>query len=220
MTILDDDDDGDATGAYASHTAQLTLNADNEYEGGRLCFFTGEPGVLSIPERPAGTLTKHDRDILHGVTRLHRGVRYSLFVVDQANGLGERDVFHLDKKAVCAILKEICFESITELKPVGCNERLDVPVSFRLLFNSSHIDLSRVGKSVTLHTALPRPESSRTRRLGAADFFDGSPAMRRVIVEGEATYNAEEQRVTFMPSTLLSFGARCTLQLNLSGIIS
>jgi len=81
------------------HTVQLTLNDDSAYDGGRLCFFTSEAGLL-IPARPAGTLTKHDGGILHGVTRLHAGVRCSLFVVDEKNGLGEKDVFILSASQV------------------------------------------------------------------------------------------------------------------------
>ena len=33
--------------------------------------------------------------VVHGVTKLHAGVRYSLFVVDVHNGLGQKDVHHL-----------------------------------------------------------------------------------------------------------------------------
>jgi ubiquitin len=83
-------------GNYATHTAQLTLNGDHEYKGGRLCFFS--QGKLSIPSRPAGTPTQHDRDVLHAVTSLHGGTRYSLFVVDTGNGLGQRDVVNIDEE--------------------------------------------------------------------------------------------------------------------------
>jgi hypothetical protein len=85
---------------------QLTLNDDSEYDGGRLCFVTGHSAQLTVPVRPAGTLTQHARDILHGVTRLHRGVRYSLFVVDRNNGLGQNDVFELDECGVRSILEQ------------------------------------------------------------------------------------------------------------------
>ena len=99
-------------GAYATYTVQLTLNDSAEYDGGRLCFVTKETCKardkihLTVPERPAGTLTGHHRDILHGVTRLHSGVRYSLFVVDQSNGLGERDVHCLDADDISGIISE------------------------------------------------------------------------------------------------------------------
>eukprot|EP00505_MAST-04D_sp_SCG-Rhode-Island_P001904 Stramenopile-MAST_4_protein_1904 len=62
---------------------------------------------LTVPERPAGTLTGHHRDILHGVTRLHSGVRYSLFVVDQSNGLGERDVHCLNAVDISGIISKM-----------------------------------------------------------------------------------------------------------------
>lgn len=75
-------------GGYASDTVQLTLNDDSEYEGGRLCFFTQARGV-EVLNRRAGDLTKHDRNVLHAVTRLTAGTRYSLLVVDRYNGLGD-----------------------------------------------------------------------------------------------------------------------------------
>ena len=70
-------------------TVQLTLNDDSEYKGGRLCFYSPEAG-MQIPSRPAGTLTVHSGAALHGVTRLASGTRYSLFVVEAANSLGEQ----------------------------------------------------------------------------------------------------------------------------------
>ena len=58
-------------------TLQLTLNSDTEYEGGSLVFATD--GKLVVPERPAGTVTIHHNDIVHGVSLLKSGVRYGLF---------------------------------------------------------------------------------------------------------------------------------------------
>ena len=78
-------------GGYASKTVQIALNDDKDYDGGKLCFVTGA-GQLSVPKRKPGTMTAHDKNILHGVTKLHSGIRYSLFVVDRSNGLGEKDV--------------------------------------------------------------------------------------------------------------------------------
>ena len=85
-------------GGYASETVQLSLNDDSEYVGGRLCFITGNG--LSVPSRPSGALTVHERNVLHGVTKMHSGVRYSLFVVDKPNGLGEKDVVCLSKNEI------------------------------------------------------------------------------------------------------------------------
>ena len=94
-------------GGYARNTVQITLNDDTEYEGGRICFVVGKDAKLIVPSRPAGTLTEHRPDVLHGVTRLHRGVRYSLFVVDLMNGLGERDVHNLDEDEVSGIARRL-----------------------------------------------------------------------------------------------------------------
>jgi hypothetical protein len=76
-------------------TVQICLNDQNEYLGGRLVFLTKHG--ISIPERKKGDMTRHSCFVLHGVTRLHSGIRYSLFVVGERNGLGDKDVFHIDK---------------------------------------------------------------------------------------------------------------------------
>ena len=76
-------------------TVQICLNDQNEYVGGRLVFLTKDG--ISIPERKKGDMTRHTCFVLHGVTRLHSGIRYSLFVVGERNGLGDKDVFHIDK---------------------------------------------------------------------------------------------------------------------------
>eukprot|EP00051_Salpingoeca_urceolata_P015562 m.202188 g.202188 ORF g.202188 m.202188 type:complete len:517 (+) comp18435_c4_seq4:211-1761(+) len=68
----------------ATRTMQVPLNGDDEYEGGRLTFVTRSHGVVQ-PTRPAGCATIHDDTILHGVSRLLRGSRYSLFFLEYAN---------------------------------------------------------------------------------------------------------------------------------------
>ena len=75
-------------GGYATTTAQLTLNNDSEYGGGRLLFF--HRGKLLEPKRPAGYLIIHSSDVMHAVTRVTDGARYSLFVVDARNGLADK----------------------------------------------------------------------------------------------------------------------------------
>ena len=80
----------------AIETAQITVNGDDEYQGGRLAFYSTNEG-LSIPVRPSGTVTVHKRAHMHGVTRLISGTRYSLFVVDGDSDLGEEGVFQVDK---------------------------------------------------------------------------------------------------------------------------
>ena len=90
-------------GGYARETVQITLNDDSEYEGGRLVFYSPDAG-LQMHKRPAGTLTKHPPRAMHGVTRLVSGKRYSLFVVDESNGDGEKDFIKVDKDIVKAIM--------------------------------------------------------------------------------------------------------------------
>ena len=99
--------DGDAA-AYArqkTQTVQLALNDDADYEGGRLCFVTGQ-GELHIPERPAGTLTIHGPRILHAVTRLTAGSRYGLFLLDKFAGLGDDQVVKAGEEEAGCVARE------------------------------------------------------------------------------------------------------------------
>ncbi len=58
-------------------TMQVAINGDDEYVGGRLVYATNEG--LEAPARPAGTVTIHHNDIVHGVSLLESGTRYGLF---------------------------------------------------------------------------------------------------------------------------------------------
>ena len=93
-------------GGYATQTVQYTLN-DN-YVGGNLCYYTRN-GLFN-QKRPEGTLTVHDRDVLHAVTKLHSGRRYALFVVDYGNGLGEKDVFSFTAEDIRRLMTPVVKE--------------------------------------------------------------------------------------------------------------
>jgi hypothetical protein len=67
----------------ASRTMQVALNGQEEYEGGRLVFVTRDG--FQCPARPAGTITIHDRSVVHGVTKMRTGVRYGLFFLVNVN---------------------------------------------------------------------------------------------------------------------------------------
>ena len=73
-------------GLYLTSVVQYTLNDDNSYIGGRLCFFTSMIGLF-VPRRPSGNLSVHTKE-MHAVSRLLSGVRYILFVLDDTNSLG------------------------------------------------------------------------------------------------------------------------------------
>ena len=90
-------------GSYATKTAHVSLNDDTEYEGGRGVFYS--QGQWQIAKRSRGTVTVHSRDILHGVTKLTSGTRYSLFVVDKHNTLGE-NVVRMEEKDTEEILAQ------------------------------------------------------------------------------------------------------------------
>ena len=67
-------------------TVQITLNGDDEYVGGRLCY-VDEERKLVVPNRPKGTMTKHNKFIYHGVSKLMTGKRYSLFLIDSPSSV-------------------------------------------------------------------------------------------------------------------------------------
>jgi predicted 2-oxoglutarate/Fe(II)-dependent dioxygenase YbiX len=62
-------------------TLQVPLNHESEYEGGRLVFVNEQTLRLEAPCRRAGSITIHDNSIVHGVTPLIKGARYSLFLL-------------------------------------------------------------------------------------------------------------------------------------------
>jgi hypothetical protein len=97
-------------GGYATNTVQVALNDSAEYKGGRLCFFLynneSKDDELEILERPAGSVCKHPRCVLHAVTNLTEGTRKSLFVVDVENGLGENGVVVANARQMSSFLKD------------------------------------------------------------------------------------------------------------------
>jgi hypothetical protein len=100
-------------GQYATSTVQVALNDPSTYEAGRLMYFTPQRGV-EVPSRQVGDITRHCRRCLHGVTRLTAGTRYSLFVVDSLNGLGDNCVVEPDVELVQMVLSLIdCEDSET-----------------------------------------------------------------------------------------------------------
>jgi hypothetical protein len=76
-------------GSYATKTIQIPLN--DSYKGGKLCFFVNDN--VEVPQRIPGSLTCHNRDVLHGVTSVQEGIRNSFFIFDANNndGLLEQD---------------------------------------------------------------------------------------------------------------------------------
>lgn len=69
---------------HALRTMQVALNDD--YRGGRLVFVEEDPtGGLKLvnQDRPAGSITCHNNGVVHGVTRVESGVRYSLFFLQK-----------------------------------------------------------------------------------------------------------------------------------------
>jgi hypothetical protein len=84
-------------GGYATSTSQIALN--DGCQGGRLCFFVKDE-LKVLPSRRIGSLTTHDRRVLHAVTNLTCGTRKSLFVVDWANGAGDPNVITVEDKHI------------------------------------------------------------------------------------------------------------------------
>ena len=66
----------------ATLTANVALAADECHDGGRLLALLG--GRLRSIERKAGEATVHPSSLMHGVSRMRGGVRYSLIVFYEA----------------------------------------------------------------------------------------------------------------------------------------
>lgn len=64
-------------------TLQMALNGEKDYGGGRLVYLHDD--LLESPSRPKGTITIHENDIVHGVTMLTSGVRYSLYLFEKSD---------------------------------------------------------------------------------------------------------------------------------------
>jgi len=77
---------------FSKKTLQLALNGDDEYNGGKLVFINN--GILETPERPAGSATIHEGDIVHGVTEFKSGVRYGLFFLQHEDENGNKGNAH------------------------------------------------------------------------------------------------------------------------------
>ena len=58
----------------------VALGDEGEYDGGRLVF--ASRAGFEVPRRPAGSATIHTHAMVHGVTTLRSGTRYSLFLCD------------------------------------------------------------------------------------------------------------------------------------------
>ena len=64
---------------FTASTLNLSL-VDNEcYVGGRLLFIDAASRRVICPVRPAGSAVVHDSSLVHAVSELRQGVRYSLF---------------------------------------------------------------------------------------------------------------------------------------------
>lgn len=71
----------DYTNALVSlRTMQVPLNEPSEYDGGELVWAVD--GALEVPSRASGSATLHSASVVHGVTAMARGQRYSLFLLE------------------------------------------------------------------------------------------------------------------------------------------
>ncbi len=65
---------------YANKTLKIPLNSHREYKGGDLIYLSN--GKIHIPKQNLGSMTIHDNSIIHGVSQITEGIRYSLFILD------------------------------------------------------------------------------------------------------------------------------------------
>ena len=89
-------------GGYATSTSQIPLNPSSEYEGGKIVFFVNDH--LHEVSRTRGSLVQHPPSVMHAVTSVTQGTRKSLFIVDTANGLGEKGVVELTSDHIVSFL--------------------------------------------------------------------------------------------------------------------
>jgi len=61
-----------------AYTVNIALNNDNGFDGGRLLALQGS--TLTAPSRRVGTAILHAGTLVHGVTKIERGTRYSLIL--------------------------------------------------------------------------------------------------------------------------------------------
>ncbi len=89
------------TDVCSARTMQIPLNDDSEYYGGRLVLVT-EQG-MGVPPRKPGSATIHTAGVVHGVTRLRGGTRYSFFLALRPGGGEEVDLQHLVQPALVCL---------------------------------------------------------------------------------------------------------------------
>ena len=71
----------------ASVTVNIALNSQADFKGGRLMFLVN--GAVHCPTRAVGSAIINDGYIVHGVSEVNQGARYSLFAfVDCDDGTG------------------------------------------------------------------------------------------------------------------------------------
>ena len=64
---------------YSKQTMKIALNSPPEFEGGDLVYLSD--GLIHKLDNLQGTITIHNNDIIHGVTPITKGTRYSLFIL-------------------------------------------------------------------------------------------------------------------------------------------
>ena len=62
----------------SSYTVNIALNEDSRFEGGRLLALSGDG--LTVPSRALGTAILHSGNLVHGVSKIESGTRYSLIL--------------------------------------------------------------------------------------------------------------------------------------------
>eukprot|EP00798_Chlamydomonas_sp_ICE-L_P003938 gene3937-14015_t len=60
---------------------QVALNSPDDYTGGDLVFLLPHTASALVPSRSPGSTTVQDNSVVHRVTRMQAGVRYSLFLM-------------------------------------------------------------------------------------------------------------------------------------------
>jgi hypothetical protein len=155
---------------YSQKTMQIALNDENEYKGGKITFINNDKTFFQ-PNRNAGSYTIHNSGIVHGVSKLEDGVRYSLFLCDTYN----KELEYLIEPVLNQI---IFFKKATKyLEKTTDTELLNYVNNYKNIFINkliSKLDLS-FGLEIVWKTHMLHPEEYNKSTIN----FDMVKAIRR-----------------------------------------
>lgn len=178
---------------YSQKTMQIALNNDSDYVGGKITFI-GNNGKIFQPQRDAGFYTIHNSGIVHGVSKLEKGVRYGLFLCDTHNNKLEY--------LIQPVLNQFKFfqEAVKFLKEKTNDQLIEYENKYKILFNNDffqkdlNIFFNDLGLKIFHKTHMLHPKEYNDKTIN----FDMVSAVRRQelfmndILKVESEYNNQK----------------------------